>query len=279
MELKNYSLIRGRSAKFIGAFAVLISTMTLSSAMLSSAVMASTLSGSLNSRGAFVFPSGNPNASSYDGPGRDTMSAFLPFTSSTLLQVSNFTGHAQGSKLEAFMLSEMACFDGHMAGLANNFGVVNQSNTFTSLINTQNVDPLAVGSLDQTASDNLTFALQSPEGLFYSVDSRNTDGGVAHMLALQVTTSGTVNLPNTNLSGGNGPLAFNLLAGDVILFIEDMKTSGNIASGMVPFASDFDYNDMVIVIRQSANEIPEPATCLLLGSALFGYRRRSVLVA
>ena len=242
----------------------------------STVVCASTLSGSLDSRGAFVYPSGSPNTSSYDGPGRDTMSTFLPYTSSSLFQANSFTGHAQGSNLQAFMLSEMAAFDGHNAGFSNNFGVVDKGGSFTSMLNSANVDPLAVGQLDQTANQEFTFALQSPEGLFYSVDGKNADGGVAHMLALKVDKDGVVNLPNTNLRG-SGPLSFNLLAGDILFFIEDMRLSGNISTSLVPFASDFDYNDMVVLVRQSAslNAVPEPASLLLLGSgALLGFRRK-----
>lgn len=240
---------------------------------------ASTLSGALGSRGAFVFPSGLPNTSSYDGPGRDTMSLFSSLTNPGLFQVNSFNSHSSGSTVQAFLLSEMAAFDGTHAGFANNFGVTDQNGNFHSLINTATADPLASGSIEQSTLQNFTFALQSPEGLFYSVDSKNTDGGVAHMLALQVEKDGVVNLPNTTLKGGN-PLSFNLLAGDVVLFIEDMKLSGNISNGLVPFASDFDYNDMVIVVRQTfrTTEVPEPTTlALLAGSGLFAAARRRKL--
>lgn len=243
---------------------------------------ATTLDGSLNSRGSFVYPSGsNPGTSSYDGPGKDTMNLFTPLTSSNLLQVNTFDAHAQGSNIQAFLLSEMAAFDGHNGGPANNFGVMDQNGKFTSLLDTSKVDPLAVGAMDQTADQKLTFALQSPEGLFYSVDNKNADSGVAHMLALQVNKNGKVNLPNTNLHGA-GPLSFDLLVGDIIFFIEDMKLSGNISTGLVPFASDFDYNDMVVVVRQSANtnltSVPEPASMVLVSSALVGavIRRRKL---
>lgn len=265
----NTSIVN-KSVKSILSFAFALSC-------ISSAAHASTLSGSLDSRGAFVFPAGVPNSSSYDGPGKDTMSLFSAFTNNALFQVNSFNAHSSGSTVQAFLLSEMAAFDGSTAGFANNFGVVDQNGQFTSLINTANVDPLASGSISQTTAQNFTFALQSPEGLFYSVDSKNTDGGVAHMLAMQVDKEGTVNLPNTTLKGGN-PLSFNLLAGDIILFIEDMKLSGNVSNGLVPFASDFDYNDMVVVVRQSLNAtaVPEPATLILLagGGALAARRRR-----
>lgn len=82
----------------------------------------------------------------------------------------------------------------------------------------------------------------------------------------------TINKPR--LAGGES-ISFQLFQGDIILFMEDMKAFGNgLASGLVPFNSDYDYNDMVVVVRQS--EIPEPTTMALLGSALGGLilRRR-----
>ncbi len=213
----------------------------------------------------------NIAAGSYDGAGFDPIDAFAGFVASQNLAVGSFTGGANGAKLETFLFNETACYDGRFANMANNFGVTNQNGDFISLIDSANAAPGAMGMTMQGPGDEFTFALQSPEALFSADDSQNSDGAV-HIIGREVENEGTVSLPAT-LTGNRGPgISFDLKRGDIVLFIEDMLASGNSVTNMVPFLSDFDYNDMIIIVRQT--EVPEPGTVALLGAGLIFLRRR-----
>ena len=134
-----------------------------------------------------------------------------------------------------------------------------------------------MGMLNQGAMEQFTLALNSPEGILTSVDGDNP-GMQAYILVYKVNKAGTANIANP-LNRPGPAVSFNLLDGDYILFIEDMILSGNNTfGGSVPAAGDFDYNDMVIVLRQSTTQVPEPSTLLLFGAgaaALMRRRRRS----
>ncbi len=213
---------------------------------------------------------------SYDGPDFDAFKPFQGFSGSDILSLSSFTGQANGSQLSAILLSEAACFDGRNPNLANNFGVVDAAGNFMSILDTANVDPGGTGLIAQGADDEFTFALQSPEALFSADDKANADGR-AHLIAMQVDkdTTITIDRPTTR---GTPAVSFELFAGDIIIFIEDMLASGNTTTSLVPGLGDFDYNDMVVVVRQT--EVPEPSTLALMGMALLGLgkkrRRRSL---
>jgi hypothetical protein len=236
-------------------------------------VNASTLSSALTVRDNFIFPQGNPDLSSYDGKGNDAFAVFSDFTSSTRLQMGSFKGQPQGSQLQAFNLLELAAYDGTSPAYANQFGVIDNDGNFFSMINSKDNTSLAEGNFTQATDQELRFGLLSPEGLFSSIDSENDDNAT-QIIAKTVEKDGVVTINKPRLAGGE-VISFQLFQGDIILFLEDMKAVGNgLASGLVPLNSDYDYNDMVIVVRQS--QIPEPTTMALLGSAIGGVilRRR-----
>ncbi len=222
-------------------------------------------------RSSFEFPLGDVDKSSYDGSGFNAFKPFSSIVGSDLLSVSSFTGQEFGSHLDFFLLSESAYFDGlGDPNISNKFGVLDSQGNFSTVIDSSTANPGAVGSLDQGEAQEFTFALNSPEGLFSAIDADNPDDK-AHILAMEVTKAGTVFVDPTSLRG-SPPIAFDLQVGDIILFIEDMLASGNERFLGVPFDSDFDYNDFVVVVRQS--QVPEPSTMLLFGSAIVGLLHR-----
>jgi hypothetical protein len=187
------------------------------------------------------------------------------------MKVNTFTGQPLGSQLEFTVLSETAAFDGTSPGYANKFGVVNSQGNFVSVLDSKTAGPGSKATLSQGENDAFHFALLSPEGLFSSEDSENSDGA-AHILALKVEHSGELEISPTSLRG-TPPLKFNFLENDIILCIEDMKAFGNLTASLVPGAGDFDYNDFVVVVRQ-VSAVPEPATLGLVALGLAGLAAR-----
>lgn len=227
------------------------------------------LSGATSERAGFVFPNGNVEYSSYDGPIYDAFKPFSGLTSDEIFAVNTFTGQPLGSQLEVFLLSESAYFDGRDPQNANNFGVLDSKGNFISIIDSAFAEPGSSGSIFQGADEEFTFALKSPEALFTAVDNKNPDNS-PHIIAQKVVADGQVFIKPESLRSDDG-VSFNLLAGDMILYIEDMLRTGNQNILGVPFVSDFDYNDMVLIVRQT--EVPEPGTMLLLALGLFGAAR------
>ncbi len=217
-------------------------------------------SAAASSRGTFSIS--GVDSVSYDGRGFDAFQPFIGATSNDVLRFDKITGASGGSKLDFFLLSEVAAYDGvSIPGVGDSIGVIDSNNNFISALD-PSTTPGAVGSLILADGQDYALGLQSPEGLFSGVDANNPDGGTAHLIGLQVTHDFLVFIQKANLWGMS--LMFQLLEGDYIVFGEDLLTSGNMLEGGL--AADFDYNDVVFVIRHT--QIPEPGTLGLLAAAL-----------
>lgn len=247
---------------------VVVATLFFLGIFSSTPVSAVPFSAAASSRGSFS--TSGVDSVSYDGHGFDAFVPFLGATSTDVLRFDQITGAAGGSRLDFFLLSEVAAYDGvSIPGVGDAIGVIDSGNNFISALD-PSTTPGAVGSLILAEGQDYALGLQSPEGLFSAVDANNPDGGTAHLIGLQVTHDFLAFIQKANLWGMS--LMFQLLEGDYIVFGEDLLTSGNMLEGGL--AADFDYNDVVFVIRHT--QIPEPGTLGLLAAA-FGvgaWRRR-----
>lgn len=205
------------------------------------------------------------NVRSFDKPGADynAFSPFSAFTSDKVYSMDSFAGSSiTGGALEVILVSEAAGFSKR-----NTFGALDSNGKFKSIIKGE--DRPSDSAIGQFKSDEqYTFALKRSSTVFSSIDSDNPtdkDGTPqAHMMVKEVTKAGSAFIKRANLA--NFSWTVDLMVGDLIFFIEDLKYS----------ESDFDYNDMVVIVRQTQGQtdIPEPSTLLLLGSALAAGRIR-----
>jgi len=205
---------------------------------------------------------GNIDLRSYDGAGYNNIGKTVGNPSS-FLEFTSFTGGAAGTQYDMFFLSSVADYKNN-----DEFGFLNEQGQFVSSISGAS----ALGSkttYTQAGNQTLQVGFKSPESLFYSQASKNADGK-SHILGIQATANAVLTIPKADLQGNS--ISFNLLAGDILFFMEDMlfNSKYNGAPG-----SDFDYNDFLTVVRAKQAEVPEPATVCLLGlGALAAFKRR-----
>ncbi len=137
----------------------------------------------------------------------------------------------------------------------------------------------AIGSTTKTFSSNeFGFYLQNKTGaIFYSDSSLNPDNTNAYMVDHMFSYSGATDKDNKVTVKGT-EYAFN--ADTWLLAFEDLKGVFNPTTGKLTGGSDFDFNDMIVLVDNiTTSTVPEPGTIVLLGAGLLGLgfygRRRS----
>lgn len=201
--------------------------------------------------GAFATFLNTADARSFDGPGTSALDAFSGVVNpGEYLEFGAFEIAPDFvAGFEAQLLYELTAYEDQ-----NNFGLLDSEGNFTSLI--FGPDAPGVGRSVNVGSGEYQFAVQTPDGMFSSVDANN--GGVPHFIGQRILQDGKVDI------FGN---QFDVTAGQYVLFFEDLE-------GVFPI-SDQDFNDGVVLLSATSTEIPEPATLSLLLAGLGGLKLRS----
>jgi len=196
-------------------------------------VLAADLDAAMEVRPAGQVDVQNIDARSADGPGYSLFPIFDPITEPSYLQSKPFTGQPGGSQLTITLLA-------HLSGATDTLGVKDQNGTFIPIIDTT-VPFGTEGTITQSPSQTFRFVLRNLPYEISSVDAENDPNYLTTPLVVvkRISSPGFVTVKPTNFE--HDEVTVPIFPGDYVMLIEDQ----------VPPTSDLDWNDTVILIRQT----------------------------